>query len=57
MNIAVVLRGWRKAEGLSVREAAHRAGVDKMAWSRIERGMPISQANFAAVVCWLFSWS
>ncbi len=55
MNLAEMVHGWRKYMRLTTTDAARMLGIDRSALMRLERGEPISQANFAAVLCWLLS--
>lgn len=53
MNLSHVLRGWREAEDIEVREAARMIGIPFTTLSRIERGFPMDGATLAKIVRWL----
>lgn len=41
------MRGWRKAQGLTLRQAGAKCGVDYVSWSLIERGKRMPQLRTA----------
>ena len=55
MNLAQVLDAWRRADGVTVREAAQRIGIDRSTFNRIERGYPMDGHTLAAILRWLLA--
>jgi transcriptional regulator with XRE-family HTH domain len=54
MNLADMLRLWRRHNDLSIREAAARIGIDRSALHRFERGEAVNQATILQVITWSF---
>ena len=53
MNIGAVLRSWRYAEKIGVREAAKEVGLSVATFNRIERGELMDGATLATILQWL----
>jgi len=52
--IADVVKTWRRMNGLSLREASEKIGIDRNALYRLEDGKPVNMRSFAKVLRWLF---
>lgn len=55
MQIGDVMRAWRWREEYTVKEAAEKIGLTPSTFSRIERGLPMTDASMAKLLCWLLS--
>jgi transcriptional regulator with XRE-family HTH domain len=55
MKLGDVLRKWRRASDLGIREAAAQIGISHGTLSRIERGENMDGAILAKVIIWLLS--
>jgi transcriptional regulator with XRE-family HTH domain len=55
MLIGTVIRKWRHAEDLGLRDAAKLIGVTHATLSRIERGKPMGAATLVKLLAWMFS--
>lgn len=53
MRLGQILRKWRRAEDIGVREAAKQIGVTHGTLSRIERGEMMDGATLAKILVWL----
>ena len=53
LNIGKVIKGWRWANKIGIREGAQRIGLRTSTLCRLEQGKEISGANLAQVVRWL----
>jgi transcriptional regulator with XRE-family HTH domain len=53
MRLGEVLRKWRRAADIPVREAAELIGVSTATLSRIERGEAMDGTTLAKVLTWL----
>ena len=53
MQLADVLRKWRRASDLPLRSAAKQIGVTLPTLSRIERGEAMDGVTLAKILCWL----
>ena len=54
MQLCDVLKQWRWAERLSVREAAKVIGVSSSTLNRFENGKPADQETIVRIMLWLF---
>ena len=52
--IGDVLRKWRRAEDIGVREAAKQMGITHGTLSRVERGFPMDGETLIKILQWLF---
>lgn len=52
--IGELLRHWRSAQQIGVREAAKIIGVSHGTISRIERGYPVDSGTLIKIINWLF---
>ncbi len=55
MKLGDVLRKWRRASDLNVREAAALLGVSHGTLSRVERGEKMDGETLAKILAWLLS--
>lgn len=55
MNLAAVLKQWRWASKLTLRDAAKQIGVSHTTLLRIENGQAADSKNLSAVLRWLLS--
>jgi len=55
MKLGDVLRKWRPASDLGIREAAAQMAISHATLSRIERGENLDGARLAKLIIWLFS--
>ena len=55
MRLGNVLRKWRRAEDIGVREAAKQIGISHGTLSRIERGEPMEGLTLIKILIWLLS--
>lgn len=55
MLIGKVIRGYRKAEGLSVRDLAKEIGVEHTVLWRFESGRAVRTALWVKIVKWLLT--
>ena len=53
MTLGNVLRMWREASGLNVRDAAKEIGTSASTLSRLERGYALDGDTLATVICWM----
>ena len=54
-NLAEVLRQWRFAARLTVREAAAKIGLESATYSRLERGFTVNADILRTVLLWLLA--
>jgi transcriptional regulator with XRE-family HTH domain len=54
MNIGILLKDWRYAEKLGVREAAKIMGLSVATFNRVERGELMDGATLATILEWAF---
>lgn len=55
MRIGQILRRWRLAEDLTLREVAKQMGVNFTTLSRIEQGQPMDGRTLATILAWMFA--
>lgn len=55
MNLAQMLRDWRKVERLSTTEAARILAIDRKALMRLEKGETVGHPNLVAIIFWMLS--
>ncbi len=55
MKIGSIIRVWRRAQDMGVREAAKLIGVSHGTLSRIERGEEMQGKTLAKILRWLLS--
>ena len=55
MRLGYVIRKWRAAEKLGVREAAKQIGTSAATLSRIENGNACDSKTLAAILLWLLA--
>ncbi len=53
MNIGTLLKDWRYAEKLGVREAAKIIGLTAATFNRIERGEDMDGVSLSIILTWL----
>lgn len=53
IKFGLVLKHMREGGDVGLREAARDSGIDKAAWSRAERGKPVSAVNYLALCSWM----
>jgi len=53
MRLGEVLRKWRRAADIGIREAAEQVGISASTMSRIERGEAMDGKTLAKVLMWL----
>lgn len=54
-NLSIVLKQWRWASKLNVRDAAKKIGVNHSTLCRIESGKAMDSKNMSIVLKWLLS--
>jgi transcriptional regulator with XRE-family HTH domain len=54
MRLGNILRKWRRAEDIGIREAAKMIGVSHGTLSRIERGEKMDADTLVKILRWLF---
>lgn len=55
MKLGHVIRKWRGADGIGVREAAKQIGISHPTLSRIENGKPCNSEILAQVLLWMIA--
>lgn len=55
--IGKLIRLYRVANNISIREMAVKLGMSTATLSRIENGKPCDQQHMVGLICWLFSES
>ena len=53
MRLGAMIRVWRAASAISIREAAKQIGVLPATLSRIERGLPMDGKALSLVLAWI----
>ena len=54
MQLGTVLKAWREAQHLGIRDAARILGLSHGTRSRIERGMNVDGETLIRILQWLF---
>jgi len=55
MKLGEVIRKWRQASDLTLKEASGRIGLSLATMSRVERGENLDGATLAKILCWLLA--